>query len=82
MGTDGHCGVAGADGFVTVIIDLTPMHDDSGPACLRDPAGRAATALASWLAVHPAGLDEIAPLGRTLWRRRDDILAFFDHHVS
>jgi transposase len=30
----------------------------------------------------PAGLEEIAQLGRTLWRRRDDILAFFDHHTS
>jgi transposase len=30
----------------------------------------------------PAGLEEIAQLGRTLWRRRHDILAFFDHHVS
>jgi len=30
----------------------------------------------------PAGLEEIAQLGRTLWRRRDDILAFFDHHAS
>ena len=30
----------------------------------------------------PAGLEEIAQLGRTLWRRRGDILAFFDHHVS
>jgi transposase len=29
----------------------------------------------------PAGLDEIAQLGRTLWRRRADILAF-DHHAS
>jgi transposase len=29
-----------------------------------------------------AGLDEIAQLGRTLWRRRDDIVAFFDHHAS
>ena len=28
------------------------------------------------------GLDEIAQLGRTLWRRRHDILAFFDHHAS
>jgi transposase len=27
-------------------------------------------------------LYEIAQLGRTLWRRRGDILAFFDHHVS
>src|ERR1700741_1841006 len=30
----------------------------------------------------PAGLEEIAQLGRTLWRRRDDILAFFEHHAS
>ena len=30
----------------------------------------------------PAGLEEIAQFGRTLWRRRHDILAFFDHHVS
>jgi transposase len=30
----------------------------------------------------PAGLEEIAQLGRTLWRRHDDILAFFDHHAS
>jgi transposase len=30
----------------------------------------------------PAGLDEIAQLGRSLWRRRDDILVFFDHHAS
>jgi transposase len=27
-------------------------------------------------------LEEIAQLGRTLWRRRHDILAFFDHHAS
>jgi transposase len=30
----------------------------------------------------PTGLKEIAQLGRTLWRRRQDILAFFDHHAS
>jgi len=30
----------------------------------------------------PAGLDELAQLGRTLWRRRADVLAFFDHHAS
>jgi transposase len=29
----------------------------------------------------PAG-KEIAQLGRTLWRRRHDMLAFFDHHAS
>jgi len=30
----------------------------------------------------PAGLEEIAQLGRTLWRRRTDILDFFDHHAA
>ncbi|MCA2332732.1 transposase, partial [Mycobacterium avium] len=30
----------------------------------------------------PDELEELAQLGRTLWRRRNDILAFFDHHAS
>ena len=30
----------------------------------------------------PAGLEELAQLGRTLWRRRADVLAYFDHHAS
>ncbi|BCQ08429.1 ISL3 family transposase ISAar39 [Mycobacterium heckeshornense] len=30
----------------------------------------------------PGALIELAQLGRTLWRRRHDILAFFDHHAS
>ena len=30
----------------------------------------------------PTGPEDIAQLGRTLWRRRHDILAFFDHHAS
>lgn len=30
----------------------------------------------------PAGLDELATLGRTLHRRRDDVLAYFDHRAS
>jgi len=30
----------------------------------------------------PAGLEELAQLGRTLWRRREDILAYFDIGVS
>jgi transposase len=30
----------------------------------------------------PAGLEELAQLGRTLWRRRHDVLAYFDHHAS
>lgn len=27
----------------------------------------------------PPGLEELAQLGRTLWRKRDQVLAFFDH---
>jgi transposase len=30
----------------------------------------------------PAVLEELAQLGRTLHRRRHDILAFFEHHAS
>lgn len=30
----------------------------------------------------PAALEELAQLGRTLWRRRADVLAYFDHHTS
>jgi transposase len=30
----------------------------------------------------PTGLEELAQLGRTLHRRRADILAYFDHHAS
>jgi Transposase len=30
----------------------------------------------------PAGLEELAQLGRTLWRCRADVLAYFDHHSS
>ena len=26
----------------------------------------------------PKGLEELAQLGRTLWRRREDVLAYFD----
>jgi transposase len=45
----------GTDGFVAVIIDLTPVHDRSGPARLRHVvAGRSATALASWLSAQTA----------------------------
>lgn len=30
----------------------------------------------------PSALEELAQLGRTLWRRRADVLAYFDHHAS
>jgi transposase len=30
----------------------------------------------------PAVREELAQLGRTLWRRRHDVLAYFDHHAS
>ena len=45
----------GPAGFVTLIIDLTPTHDQTGPVRLLDLVdGRSATALASWLAAQPA----------------------------
>jgi len=45
----------GPNGFVTLIIDLTPTHDQRGPARLLDMvAGRSAAALATWLAAQPA----------------------------
>ena len=44
----------GADGFVTLIIDLTPTRDQTGPARLLDMvAGRSAAALTTWLANQP-----------------------------
>jgi transposase len=30
----------------------------------------------------PAALEELAQLGRTLHRRRHDVLTYFDHHAS
>ena len=30
----------------------------------------------------PAGLEELAQLGRTLWRRREEVLAYFDIGAS
>ena len=45
----------GAAGFVTLIIDLTPAYDHSGPARLLDLVpGRSAAALADWLTAQPA----------------------------
>ena len=44
----------GTAGFVTLIIDLTPVHDGTGPARLLDlVAGRSAAALKTWLAEQP-----------------------------
>jgi transposase len=45
----------GTAGFVTLIIDLTPVHDHRGPARLLDMVeGRSAQALTTWLADQPA----------------------------
>jgi transposase len=45
----------GTEGFVTLIIDRTPAHDQTGPARLLDLVDRrSATALASWLAAQPS----------------------------
>ena len=51
----------------------------------RDP-NRGKTLLATLIdllrAGLPVGLEELAQLGRTLHRRRDDVLAYFDHRAS
>jgi transposase len=53
----------GIQGFVTLIIDLTPVHDQTGPARLLDLVeGRSATALASWLAAAPADFAQAVAL--------------------
>lgn len=44
----------GTHGLVTLIIDLTPVHDRTGPARLLDLVpGRSAAALSTWLADQP-----------------------------
>lgn len=49
----------GTEGFVTLIIDLTPVHDHSSPARLLDlVAGRSAAALTTWLSNQPPGFCE------------------------
>jgi transposase len=51
----------GTEGFVTLIIDLTPAHDQIGPARLLDLVeGRSAPALASWLAAQPTDFAQAA----------------------
>ena len=53
------------DKYVTVIIDLTPIRDDTGPARLLDMVeGRSKQAFKTWLAARPeawrAGLEVVA----------------------
>ena len=53
------------DKYVTVIIDLTPIRDDTGPARLLDMVeGRSKQAFKAWLAARPeawrAGLEVVA----------------------
>ncbi|WP_342660852.1 ISL3 family transposase ISAar39 [Rhodococcus ruber] len=45
-----HTRRAAGDGFVTVIVDLTPVFDGTGPARLLDlVAGRSSAVLTTWL---------------------------------
>nr|WP_308160380.1 transposase [Mycolicibacterium goodii] len=49
----------GTEGFVTLIIDLTPVYDGTGPARSLDlVAGRSAAALTSWLDEQPPAFRE------------------------
>jgi transposase len=58
------------------IISAYEQHDRArGKALLTAVIDRLRSGL-------PAGLDELATLGRTLHRRRDDVLAYFDHRAS
>jgi transposase len=58
------------------IISAYEQHDRArGKALLTAVIDRLQSGL-------PAGLDELATLGRTLHRRRDDVLAYFDHRAS
>src|SRR3954454_1319202 len=51
-----HTRTADADGFVTVITDLTPVVEGTGPARLLDLVpGRSAAALTGWLAAREPG---------------------------
>lgn len=62
IGVDEHRWAArrrGTEGFVTLIIDLTPVRDGTGPARLLDlVAGRSAAALKTWLAEQPPAFRE------------------------
>jgi transposase len=56
IGVDGHVWRHGrrGDNYVTVIIELTPVRDQTGPSRLLDMVpGRSKQAFASWLAQRP-----------------------------
>lgn len=56
IGVDEHCWrhTPGGDKYVTVIIDLTPVRDDTGPARLLDMVeGRSKQAFKKWLEARP-----------------------------
>ncbi|HWS34353.1 MAG TPA: transposase family protein, partial [Actinoplanes sp.] len=56
IGVDEHCWrhTRKGDKFVTVVIDLTPIRDDTGPARLLDMVeGRSKQAFKTWLAARP-----------------------------
>jgi transposase len=72
IGVDEHCWrhTRRGDKFVTVIIDLTPIRDGTGPARLLDMvAGRSKQVFKAWLAARPQawrdGLEVVAMDGFT-----------------
>src|SRR4051794_31169245 len=73
---DAHAAVEGTWGVHQPLIAAHP-HDDPHPGKTLLPA------LMDLLRpAVPAGLEELAQLGRTLHRRRDDVLAYFSHRAS
>ncbi len=72
------------DKYVTVIIDLTPVGDDTGPARLLDMVeGRSKQAFKTWLAARPkawrAGVEVVAMDGFTGYA---DVVVLPSHEVS
>jgi transposase len=76
LGVDEHCwrhpraGSAGVERFVTVIIDLTPVRDGTGPATLLDVvSGRSKAVFTTWLHSQTdefrAGIETVAMDGFT-----------------
>jgi transposase len=77
--------VFAADEHVAVVVTWWIYQQIIAAYAHPDPA-RGKTLLAAVIdrlrTAVPAGLEELATLGRTLHRRRDDVLAYFTHRAS
>ena len=87
IGVDEHISrhSSGAGKYVTVIIDLTEIHDGTGPAG-RLNLGPLKAAFKTLLVNSnrndvPKALAEFISLGRTLTKRTDEVPVYFDRSV-